>query len=192
MHSALYRLNALVTLSVTVLAVLCAVVSFTDSLHEAQPEVDVKVTKIERFWRLPGGPMAGNDEALLVLDVRANLTDLFTWNTKQVFLFICAEFATPRNSLNQVSLWDLIIEDKANAAVHLPFTRSKYGLIDQGNNLRGLEYNLTLYWNVMPNTGMLRTHKKVFPDFTLPADYMKFRPGSRRAPSSRQQWGEVE
>ena len=44
----------------------------------------------------------------------------------------------------------------------------------QGRSLRGLTFNLTLYWNVMPKIGSLRLEKATFPGFTLPPDYQMY------------------
>ena len=40
----------------------------------------------------------------------------------------------------------------------------------QGQHLRGLSANLTLYWNVMPIVGRLSTGRHTFPPITLPAE----------------------
>eukprot|EP00897_Mesotaenium_endlicherianum_P000765 jgi/Mesen1/1068/ME000123S00235 len=171
MHSFLFRANALLTFAITVLAVLSALASFTDFFHAANPKLDVNIRSIEIFRRRPLEPLAGNDEVWLVLNITADLRDVFTWNTKQLFVFICAEYGTKKNELNQISLWDRIIEREEDAVFSLPFERNKYGLIDQGNNLRGRPVNLTVYWNTMPICGALRIDKRVFSGFTLPAQY---------------------
>ncbi|KAJ6775352.1 SIGNAL PEPTIDASE COMPLEX SUBUNIT 3 [Salix purpurea] len=51
----------------------------------------------------------------LTMNITADLQSLFTWNTKQLFIFVAAEYETPQNSLNQVSLWDAIIPAKEHA-----------------------------------------------------------------------------
>nr|PNR61891.1 hypothetical protein PHYPA_000315 [Physcomitrium patens] len=37
----------------------------------------------------------------------------------------------------------------------------------QGKDLKGRHFNLTLYWNVMPVTGVLTAHKVIVPGFQL-------------------------
>lgn len=173
MHSLLTRTNALATFAITILAALCGVTTLTDFFHHARPVVDLKLARVEAFGRLPHGPNARNDQAVLALDIAADLRSVFTWNTKQVFAFVCAEYQTPQNAFNQVSLWDRIIERKEDAELREPYARSEYGLIDQGNHLRGMSFNLTLYWNAMPTTGALHMGKQVFTGFRLPAEYMR-------------------
>ncbi|CAM6127140.1 unnamed protein product [Calypogeia fissa] len=57
----------------------------------------------------------GNDEEKLTLNISGDLRSVFTWNTKQLFVFVVAEYKTPKNQINQVSLWDLIVERKEDA-----------------------------------------------------------------------------
>jgi signal peptidase complex subunit 3 len=106
----------------------------------------------------------------LTLDISADLQSLFTWNTKQVFVFVAAEYETPKNSLNQVSLWDAIIPAKEHAKFRIQVS-NKYRFIDQGQNLRGKDFNLTLHWHVMPKTGKMFADKIVLPGYSLPDAY---------------------
>ncbi|XP_059593047.1 signal peptidase complex subunit 3B-like [Vitis vinifera] len=73
---------------------------------------------------------------------------------------LTAEYATPKNSLNQVSLWDDIIPSKEHARFWI-HTTNKYRFTDQGSNRRGKEINLTLHWHVMPKTGNMFADKIV-------------------------------
>ncbi|KAI3448645.1 hypothetical protein Pfo_005310 [Paulownia fortunei] len=109
-------------------------------------------------------------EVSLTLNISANLESLFTWNTKQVFVFLAAEYETPKNMLNQVSLWDGIIPTKEHAKFWI-HTTNKYRFIDQGSNLRGKDFNLTLHWHVMPKTGKMFADKIVMSGFRLPQVY---------------------
>jgi signal peptidase complex subunit 3 len=165
MHSFGFRANALLTFSVTVLALICAMATFSDNLNSPSPSAHVQVSNINWFQK-----SKGNDEVSMTLNVSANLESLFTWNTKQVFVFLAAEYESPKNSLNQVSLWDGILPSKEHAQF-LIHTKNKYRFTDQGSNLRGKEYNLTLHWHVMPKTGKMFADKIVMTGFRLPEDY---------------------
>ncbi|XAR49102.1 Signal peptidase I [Bertholletia excelsa] len=72
-----------------------------------------------------------------------------------------------KNSLNQVSLWDGVIPSKELAEFSIP-TTNKYHFSDQGTNLRGKQYNLTLHWHVMPKTGQMFADKIDMTGFRLP------------------------
>uniref|UniRef100_A0A0A0LZ27 Signal peptidase complex subunit 3 n=1 Tax=Cucumis sativus TaxID=3659 RepID=A0A0A0LZ27_CUCSA len=145
MHSFGYRANALATFAITILVIMCAMASFSDTFNTPSPTASVKVLNINWFQK----QLHGNDE---------------------VFVFVAAEYETPKNSLNQISLWDGIIPSKENAKFSI-HTSNKYRFIDQGSNLKGKEFNLTLHWHVMPKTGKMFTNKIVMTGYRLPEDY---------------------
>ncbi|WCJ43201.1 Signal peptidase subunit [Euphorbia peplus] len=166
MHSFGYRANALFTFAVTILALMCAIASFSDNLNSPSPSAQIQILNFNWFQKQPHG----NDEVSLTMNITADLQSLFTWNTKQVFAFVAAEYETPKNSLNQVSLWDAIIPAKEHAKFWIQ-TANKYRFVDQGSNLRGKEFNLTLHWHVMPKTGKMFANKLVMSGYRLPEEY---------------------
>lgn len=85
---------------------------------------------------------------------------------------LAAEYETKINKVNQVSIWDRVVESKEDAILKLPHVRNKYKLVDQGSHLRGLAMNLTLEWNVMPVTGSVSVGRRTFTGFTLPTEYL--------------------
>ncbi|KAA8545089.1 hypothetical protein F0562_019873 [Nyssa sinensis] len=201
MHSFGYRANALLTFAVTILALICAMASLSDNLNTPSPTSQVQVLNINWFQKSthgndePRAKVGSNlqnigsigslwtpvwcqprtlqrliQQVSMTLNISANLQSLFTWNTKQVFVFLAAEYETPKNSLNQVSLWDGIIPSKEHAKFWI-HTTNKYRFTDQGSNLRGKDFNLTLHWHVMPKTGKMFADKIVMPGFRLPDEY---------------------
>ncbi|XP_047338116.1 signal peptidase complex subunit 3B-like [Impatiens glandulifera] len=168
MHSFGFRANALLTFAVTVLALICTMTSLSDNLNTPSPSADVQVKDIYWFQK----STKGDDEVSMTLNVTANLESLFTWNTKQVFVFLAAEYETAKNSWNQISLWDGIIPSKEHAKFSI-HTTNKYRFSDQGSNLRGKDYNLTLHWHVMPKTGKMLADKIVMSGYRLPEEYRR-------------------
>ncbi|KAJ0989503.1 hypothetical protein J5N97_007859 [Dioscorea zingiberensis] len=166
MHSFGYRANAVVTFAVTILAVMCSIASLSDNFNNPSPAADIKVLNINWFQKQPNG----NDEVSLTMNISADLQSMFTWNTKQVFVFVAAEYETPQNALNQVSLWDGILPTKEHAKFWIHMT-NKYRFVDQGSNLRGKAFNLTLHWHVMPKTGKMFADKIVMTGYRLPDSY---------------------
>ncbi|XP_057955865.1 signal peptidase complex subunit 3A-like isoform X2 [Malania oleifera] len=150
MHSYGNRMGNLLTVAALSLGAICAMASLCDHLHVPSPSAHAQVG--------------------LELNVSANLQSTFTWNTKQVFLFVAAEYETPKNSINQISLWDRIIPAKeyADFSIHI---KNKYRFTDQGNNLQGKEFNLTLCWQVMPKSGRMFADKIVMTRYRLPDKY---------------------
>ncbi|XP_039053975.1 signal peptidase complex subunit 3B-like [Hibiscus syriacus] len=166
MHSFGYRLNGLLTFSVTILAIMCAIASLSDNLNSRSPSAEIQVMNINWFQKQP----QANDEVSLTMNISADLQSLFTWNTKQLFIFVAAEYDTPKNSLNQVSLWDAIIPAKVHAKFWI-HTSNKYRFVDQGKYLRGKKFNLTLHWHVMPKTGKMFADKIVLTGYSFPEEY---------------------
>ena len=58
-----------------------------------------------------------NDLGFLTFDLQADLAPLFNWNVKQLFLYLTAEYETQANAVNQVVLWDKIIQRGENAVL---------------------------------------------------------------------------
>jgi signal peptidase complex subunit 3 len=122
-HTFQHRLNALLTFAVSTLAVLCLLASITDEFHRSDPVADVRVLEIERFARVDR-----NDEAYLVFSVDADLRSCFSWNTKQLFVSVQAEYEIdhPRQGrlTNVVSIWDRVVESKEKAVLRVPRART--------------------------------------------------------------------
>ncbi len=120
----------------------------------------------------------GVDRALLSFDLQADMTPAFHWNIKQLFVYVIATYKTDTNPKNQIVLWDRIIEntdppEKKQLNEQNVFV--KYGLVDQGAELRGREVELSLHWDHMPLTGTLFVGKQkegTESAFQLPAEYL--------------------
>jgi len=93
---------------------------------------------------------------MLKFDVDADLTPLFNWNTKQVFVTVVAEYETKTHNKNQVVVWDKIITDKSAAKLSLRKVPNKYALIDYSQKWRNQQANLSLHWDVTPHVGILQ------------------------------------
>lgn len=72
----------------------------------------------------------------ITFDLETNLTSLFNWNVKQLFIFLTAEYKTEDNVLNQVVLWDKIIRRGSNAVLDFKNLNTKYYFWDDGNGLK--------------------------------------------------------
>ncbi len=86
-----------------------------------------------------------------------------------------AEYATETSPHNEMVIWNRIIQDREDAKLDIrrlpkmyPFTFASE--MNAGKGLLGLEYNISLAWNVMPKVGRLYTRKETASGFRLP-DY---------------------
>ena len=102
----------------------------------------------------------------------------FHWNIKQIFVYVVATYATPTNPKNELVLWDRIIEATDDPATQKVLDEKnvfvKYGLVDQGAELRDAEVELSLMWDHMPLTGLLYAGKQragTASKFVLPSEY---------------------
>ena len=52
----------------------------------------------------------GVDRALLSFDIHADMRPAFHWNIKQLFVYVVASYETESKKVNQVVVWDKILE----------------------------------------------------------------------------------
>lgn len=118
-----------------------------------------------------------NDLGYLTFDLQTDLTPLFNWNVKQLFLYLTAEYQTDNNDFNQVVLWDKIVLRGDNAVLDFKNMNSKYYFWDDGNGLRGNKnVTLTLSWNIIPNAGLLPSVSALGSHtFAFPSEYTTLR-----------------
>lgn len=77
-----------------------------------------------------------HDLGFLTFDLQTDLTSLFNWNVKELFLYLTAEYQTDNNELNQVVLWDKILLRGENAVLDFKNMNTKYYFWDDGNGLK--------------------------------------------------------
>lgn len=105
----------------------------------------------------------------------ADLSSLWNWNVKQLFVYVMAEYPTGRNTLNQVVVWDSILQEEEFSELKLHKQKSKYPMVDVHGQLRNADVNLTLRWDVMPWVGLLEPGGGVSHNamkMTMPDTYM--------------------
>jgi signal peptidase complex subunit 3 len=111
------------------------------------------------------------DQAWISFDLAADLRPLWTWNTKQLFVYITVKYESSDYKINEATIWDAIIQTKQSANLNRTNIRCEYPLLDKGYHLRGTPANLTLNYNVMPVAGVLLTETKGQFQFTFPSKY---------------------
>ncbi len=96
---------------------------------------------------------------------------MFNWNVKQLFVYVSATYPTARNGTNEVVVWDKVVNSSAAAVLKLANEFNKYPLVDRKQELRNAQITLSLSWDIMPITGLLRRHSKPFARLQLPRAY---------------------
>ena len=64
-----------------------------------------------------------------------DLTSLFDWNTKQLFLYVDAEYKSADGTANTVVVWDMIVRRKEDANVKV-VSVAKYPIKDLAKSLK--------------------------------------------------------
>lgn len=96
------------------------------------------------------------ENSKIQFDLDADLTPLFNWNTKQVFVYLTAEYAgKTEESSNRVTYWDKILTSREEAVLHLRNVRSKYSVWDVERSFRERNATVRLEWNIQPWIGPL-------------------------------------
>lgn len=89
-------------------------------------------------------------------DLETDLSSLFNWNTKQIFVYLTAEYNnTKQTTSNEITFWDKIITNPNDAILNLTNVKSKYNVWDVSENLSGKDLNFKLNWNIQPWVGPL-------------------------------------
>ncbi|PGH11895.1 hypothetical protein AJ79_04587 [Helicocarpus griseus UAMH5409] len=118
MHSALNRVQSVFGFFTTVAFVLGALTALTVVLHPADPVTSVELSNIQVIKGRPHYYATKREEyAQIKFDLDADLTSLFNWNTKQLFVYVLATYPTSSSSTTSSNqnlttesiIWDTII-----------------------------------------------------------------------------------
>ncbi|CAK9805423.1 Signal peptidase complex subunit 3 [Anthophora quadrimaculata] len=178
MHSVFARNNAVMayTLSVSACLTFCCFLSTVFIDYRANANLNTVKVAVKN---LPdySASREKNDLAYLTFDLQTDLTPLFNWNVKQLFLYLTAEYQTENNKFNQIVLWDKIVLRGDNAVLDFKNMNTKYYFWDDGNGLRGNKnVTLTLSWNIIPNAGLLPSVNALGSHtFAFPSEYTSLR-----------------
>lgn len=156
MWSCSQRAQGVFGLFTSVLFALAALIAITDYLpfspFVSNPSSTLDVGKVVvKYSRAPRSYNSKQQEyAHVQFDLTADLSSLFHWNTKQVFAFVVAEYTGPKYQVNEVTLWDKIVQRKEDALVTLTKKRNKYTFGDITKVFDERNATYSLHWNVMP------------------------------------------
>lgn len=137
MNSFLSRANSVFAFALSVTAALTFACFLTTHFIDYGRAVEISasnavVRNIEDFKAY----RQKNDLGSLTFDLKANLTSVFNWNCKELFLYLLAEYETPAHKVNQVILWDKIINRGEDAVLNLEDMHTLYYFFDDGHGLK--------------------------------------------------------
>ncbi|KAH3668930.1 hypothetical protein OGAPHI_002685 [Ogataea philodendri] len=152
--------NYVLTLVTTMAAVIS--LSWLLQLHfSAHGEIPAtiainKAVNTMKYSRNFGGrPNAGKENVRVAFDLNADLSSLFNWNTKQVFVYLVADYEGKDSQESKVVFWDKIVETKQDAVLDLTDIRSKYSVWDYSPTLHNKTATFKLEYNIQPYVGPL-------------------------------------
>ncbi|XP_075252930.1 signal peptidase complex subunit 3-like [Convolutriloba macropyga] len=159
MHSLSSRLNALFAFFLSVMGAV-AFGCFASTFYKNYNLDGVNIQKHDITLRSAMDFTTSRQEsdlATIKFSIEGNLSRLFDWNTKQVFMYLVCEYTSTNNRLNQVVLWDRILlrEDVDVEGFSATNLSPEYYFFDDGPFLRGTTAKLVLRWNIIPNSGYM-------------------------------------
>ncbi|CAD6188644.1 unnamed protein product [Caenorhabditis auriculariae] len=159
MHSLYSRANALFAFTLWVMAAVTAAcflsTGFVD-YNNASVEITFNNPKVRSVVDYASEDERV-DQGILDFSIKGDFSDTFNWNVKQLFVYLVAEYKSKNNELNQVVLWDRIIERSRRVVIDERQLKPKYYFMDDGTNLLNHpNVTLVLRYNVVPNAGYLR------------------------------------
>ena len=57
------------------------------------------------------------DRAIVTFNTSFDLSSVYNWNVKQIFVFLVAEYESPSNRRNEVVVWDHVAQTPRDAVV---------------------------------------------------------------------------
>ncbi len=168
MDSVVTRLNALVGTTLTMLATCAGLIAVSTIVNEwylnpSAPtgRITIRPSTMHRLdlsHPLKPSHFRSIDRMVVFLDVAADFTPAFNWNTKQVYVYAVAHYESKEYRRNEVTLWDTIITGKSAAKLQL--TRvADYYLDDISVNLRDANVTVRLWYHIMAHSGLTVTRE---------------------------------
>ncbi|OTA87668.1 hypothetical protein M434DRAFT_399411 [Hypoxylon sp. CO27-5] len=116
MYNTLTRIQNVFGFFTTVAFVVAALIAASDFTAPRTPSASVKPTNVQVVKGRPHYYSTKKEEyAIIKFSLDADLSSLFTWNTKQLFVYVTAEWPAPpsgadnMNQTNKAVIWDTII-----------------------------------------------------------------------------------
>ncbi|KAI1126360.1 signal peptidase subunit [Nemania abortiva] len=121
MYNSLTRIQNVFGFFTTVAFVVGAIIAASDFTAPRTPSATIKPTNVQVVKGRPHYYSSKKEEyAIIKFSLDADLSSLFTWNTKQLFVYVTAEWPAPpsgagvgaadgTNQTNKAVIWDTII-----------------------------------------------------------------------------------
>lgn len=162
MHSFPTRINTVASVAFTALAAcagLMAAVTYANEmyLNPSSPTAQLVARPTQVVRMELGHPQLPHhtrpiERCIVWLDVEADFTPTFNWNTKQVYVYAVADYTTAGMKRNEVTLWDTIISSPEMAKLKLSRVADYY-FDDFAQQLKGANVTVRLWYHIMSHSG---------------------------------------
>ncbi|KAI4147495.1 MAG: hypothetical protein L6R39_003093 [Caloplaca ligustica] len=130
MHSALVRVQNVFGFFTTVAFCTAIIVALSVTVIPQAPSASIELRNVQVVKGRPHYHSPKKEEyAHIRFDLDADLTSLFNWNTKQLFVWISATYPSRKNASeppSQAIIWDAIINSESQTNPSTPFTLYSY------------------------------------------------------------------
>ncbi|TFK40281.1 signal peptidase 22kDa subunit [Crucibulum laeve] len=156
MHSIVSRVNNVSALLSSCMMALLAAIALSSFVFTADPKGDISIASVKVYpTNARRYPHRKQDMAFVNFNISADLTPLFNWNTKQLFLYLEAEYNNTKGVQNEVVIWDRIVRRKEDANINV-VGKNKYMFRDVSHKFKNVPpAHYSLKYNVMPYVGVL-------------------------------------
>ncbi|KAK7204031.1 signal peptidase 22kDa subunit [Myxozyma melibiosi] len=164
MFSTFQRLQQYCGFVSSVVICIMAAISLSSFVHlnylTPVPTASISVDNVQvKYGKPPYGYNYKRQEyASMTFDLDADLSPLFNWNTKQLFVYLAATYPGKQYA-NKVVFWDSIITSKEDAIISLRNTTANYQIYDVTGKFSERTATVSLEWNVQPYVGLLTFSK---------------------------------
>eukprot|EP01100_Stratorugosa_tubuloviscum_P011324 TRINITY_DN5039_c0_g1_i1.p1 TRINITY_DN5039_c0_g1~~TRINITY_DN5039_c0_g1_i1.p1 ORF type:complete len:169 (-),score=50.21 TRINITY_DN5039_c0_g1_i1:236-742(-) len=154
MHNIYTRINTIFSVLSMVAAIIIIVNCLSRIWIDPTPTLDFKIIRTNKIQN-PQQP-------LFYFNLNADFRELFTWNTKYIFMFITVEYSTDTYQ-SDVVIWDRLIE-KNESVLNITNEIAEYPVVDlvgkmppcwQKENCVKPLATLNIYYDIMPNSGLI-------------------------------------
>ena len=136
MNSVLNRLNLVGFFALWALGLAALLSAITGAFQPSAPYIRIYNPELTSYGTHVGTMMYHTQKrgqtAELRFDLDMELSTLFNWNVKQLFVWVSAEYPTKGYRSNRVTVWDTVVDaaDRAEADMYLENQVAKYRLTD--------------------------------------------------------------
>ena len=151
MHSYYARLNSIMMYAMFHSLFIILVIQLTTYYgFERQASVsNVQIREVDRFRVKQDREMA-----LIVLDFDVDLSKVWDWNVKQLFVWVEVSYESKLYKKNNIIVWDHIVHSKEESVFHMERTISDYIVEDPGKGLKNNKLTVKVAYDIFPWVGL--------------------------------------